>query len=105
MLMTYVEIAEALKIAPESANRLVRRKGWPRTKGDDGRTLVVVPDGALVRRPNPRDGRIKALEARVEGLKAQLAAAERRAHASELAFAALTERLPLLPDIRRTASV
>jgi hypothetical protein len=38
--LTYAEIAEALRITPESANRLARRKRWPRVKGNDGRTRV-----------------------------------------------------------------
>src|ERR1700722_11637340 len=88
--LTYVELAEALKITPESANRLARRKRWQRAKGNDGRTRVAVPEEALVRQDSPPvsptdspmdsppDKLIKALEAHVETLKAQLAAAEAR---------------------------
>jgi len=92
--LTYAELAEALKITPESANRLARRKRWPRMKGNDGRVRVTVPEEALVRRDSPPDSPedrppvspmdsppdklIKALEAHVETLKAQLAAAEAR---------------------------
>jgi len=53
--LTYAEIAEALRIAPESANRLARRKRWPRVKGNDGRTRVSVPEEALVRPDSPGD--------------------------------------------------
>jgi hypothetical protein len=94
--LTYAEMAEALKITPESANRLARRKRWPRVKGNDGRTRVAMPEEALVRQDSPPvsplvsppvsptdspmdsppDKLIKALEAHVETLKAQLAAAE-----------------------------
>ena len=42
--LTYAELAKALKITPESANRLARRKRWPRVKGNDGRTRVAVPE-------------------------------------------------------------
>jgi hypothetical protein len=88
--LTYAEMAEALKITPESANRLARRKRWQRAKGNDGRTRVAVPEEALVRQDSPPvsptdspmdsppDRLIKALEAHVETLKAQLAAAEAR---------------------------
>jgi hypothetical protein len=88
--LTYAELAEALKITPESANRLARRKRWQRAKGNDGRTRVAVPEEALVRQDSPLisptdspmdtppDKLIKALEAHVETLKAQLAAAEAR---------------------------
>jgi hypothetical protein len=51
--LTYAEIAEALRITPESANRLARRKRWPRMKGNDGRTRVAVPEEALVRPDSP----------------------------------------------------
>jgi len=57
-------MAEALKITPESANRLARRKRWPRVKGNDGRTRVAMPEEALVRQDSPTDKLIKALEAR-----------------------------------------
>jgi flagellar biosynthesis/type III secretory pathway protein FliH len=88
--LTYAEMAEALKITPESANRLARRKRWQRAKGNDGRTRVAVPEEALVRQDSPPvsptdspmdsppDKLIKALEAHVETLKAQLAAAAAR---------------------------
>jgi hypothetical protein len=92
--LTYAEMAEALKITPESANRLARRKRWQRVKGNDGRTRVAVPEEALVRQDSPPvspqvsppdspmdsppDKLIKVLEAHVETLKAQLAEAAAR---------------------------
>jgi hypothetical protein len=96
--LTYAELAEALKITPASANKLARRRRWPRVPGNDGKTRVNVPEDALVRRDSPPDSPldvspvspqdspplsppdnlIKALEAHVETLKAQIAAAEAR---------------------------
>ena len=96
--LTYAELAEALRITPASANKLARRKRWPRVPGNDGKARVSVPEEAIVRRdsppdspldvppvspqdnppPSPPDNLIKALEAHVETLKAQLAAAETR---------------------------
>jgi hypothetical protein len=96
--LTYAELAEALKITPASANKLARRRRWPRVPGNDGKAKVSVPEEALVRRDVPQDSPppspldvppvssqdsppdklIKALEAHVETLKAQLAAAEAR---------------------------
>jgi hypothetical protein len=97
--LTYAELAEALKITPESANRLARRKRWPRVKGNDGRARVAVPDEALVRPVSPPDNPpdspmdsppdsspdklIKALEAHVATLREQLAAAEARLAAAD----------------------
>ena len=92
--LTYAELARALKITPESANRLARRKRWPRVRGNDGKTRISVPEEMLARpvsppdspsdRPpvspgdSPPDKLIKALEAHVATLKEQLAAAEAR---------------------------
>jgi hypothetical protein len=41
--MTYAEIAEALRIGPDSARNLVRRKRWSRQTGNDGLARVGVP--------------------------------------------------------------
>ena len=51
--LTYAELAEALGITPESANRLARRKRWARMKGNDGKTRVAVPEETLARPDNP----------------------------------------------------
>ena len=51
-VMTYAEIAAAFGIARDSARRLVRRKGWTRTKGNDGTARIEIPLDAL---PVPSD--------------------------------------------------
>jgi len=33
--LTYAELAEALRITPASANKLARRRRWPRLMGND----------------------------------------------------------------------
>jgi hypothetical protein len=94
--LTYAELGAALGIAPASANKLARRRRWPRTKGNDGKTKVTVPEDALVRPPDsPRDSPqdstpvspsdstqdtqlIKALESHVLTLREALAASEER---------------------------
>jgi hypothetical protein len=43
----------ALGITPASANKLARRKRWPRVPGNDGKARVSVPEEALVRRDSP----------------------------------------------------
>jgi hypothetical protein len=81
--LTYAELAEALKITPASANKLARRRRWPRVPGNDGKARVSVPEEALVRRDSPPDvppvsppdNLIKSLQARVENLIAELAGA------------------------------
>jgi hypothetical protein len=42
--LTYAELAQALRIAPESANRLARRKRWPRVRGKQRYFRVAVGD-------------------------------------------------------------
>jgi hypothetical protein len=85
--LTYAEAAVRLGVTPEAARRRAVRGKWARMPGNDGRARVRVPDdwrpqGA----PDVRTKEsglahaqlIKALEAHVETLKEQLAAAEAR---------------------------
>jgi hypothetical protein len=51
--LTYAELAEALRITPASANKLARRRRWPRVPGNDGKARVSVPEDALVPRDDP----------------------------------------------------
>ena len=109
--LTYAELAEALKVTPASANKLARRRRWPRVPGNDGKARVSVPEEALVRQDSPpdspvdspQDKLIKALEAHVETMKVQLEArsaelvAERATTARAIAaFSTLVERLDAL---------
>ena len=87
--LTYAELAKVLKIKPESATRLAIRKRWPRTKGNDGKVRVTVPEDALLRPDNHPDshpdsppdshpdGRpdnpVHALQAQVARLEGELA--------------------------------
>jgi hypothetical protein len=102
--LTYAELGEILKITPASANKLARRRRWPRVPGNDGKARVSVPEDTLVRRdvhpdrppdvpqvspqdvppPSPTDNLIKALEAHVTSLREQLAAAEARLGAADV---------------------
>jgi len=45
--MTYAELADALGIGLDSAKNLVRRKQWPRTRGNDGMARITVPIEAV----------------------------------------------------------
>lgn len=86
---TYAELAKKLGIKIDSARRLVRRKNWKRTTGNDGTTRISVPVESLPP-DNPPDSppdntnlptqefeiKIARLEAEVTGLN-QLVEAER----------------------------
>src|SRR5260370_39746313 len=57
--MTYAELAATLKIGPDSARNLVRRKRWPRQAGNDGMARIGVPVEYVAehaRRDAPLDG-------------------------------------------------
>lgn len=53
--LTYEEIAERLGITVPSARRLVIRKRWSKSKGNDGLAVVQVPEEFLQRRDDKRD--------------------------------------------------
>ena len=107
---TYSQAAELLNVSPEAVRQRAMRGRWQRTIGNDKRTRVRLPDDwkELVptpyNRPNRRAVRfqrelvpakraIKALEAHVDTLKAQLGAAETRANRLAVDFAAREARL------------
>ena len=41
-MLTYAELGERLKISPEAARALVKRQRLPRSRSNDGKTLVQV---------------------------------------------------------------
>ncbi len=93
---TFKQAAELLNVSPEAVRQRAVRGRWQRTIGNDKRIRVWLPEDwrDAIRRsddePNGRPSRIldervpakrliKALEAHVESLKAQLRAAEKLA--------------------------
>jgi DNA primase len=100
---TYRQAAELLRVSPEAVRQRAKRGRWQKTLGNDKRTRIRPPDGwndvvrvsgDRVLRARVLDERalanqvIRALEAHVETLKAQLAAAELRADKRAAEFAA-----------------
>ena len=99
---TYRQAAELLSVSTEAVRQRAKRGRWQKTLGNDKRTRIRPPEGwnDVVRATDDRSLRarvvderalanrvIRALEAHVETLKAQLAAAERQArHAADLAL-------------------
>jgi len=97
--LTYAELGELLGITAASANKLARRKRWPRAKGNDGKTRVSVPDESLDRpQDSPGDGppdcpadvppdsppnMVHELQARIAVLEVEVGAERRRADAAE----------------------
>jgi hypothetical protein len=126
-----VSFADRLNVSVEAARRRALRARWAKQAGNDGRSRVLLPDDYEVDRrldgaPDVRpDGAgeksapvwhlVAALEAHVETLKAQLAAAEARTQAADVraneesaktaqaiaAFESLAQRLEAMAEARR----
>jgi hypothetical protein len=52
--LTYPEIASRFGVTTASARNLVRRKGWPKTLGNDGLARIMVPSDAVPDEPPMR---------------------------------------------------
>lgn len=94
--LTYGELADRLGIEREAARQLVKRRRWPKWKGNDGQVRISVPEESLSDRSStglrpddetgaePVDNRIEAgvlpvLTRHIERLEAQLDEALKRA--------------------------
>lgn len=83
-MLSYADLGERLKISPEAARALVKRHRWPRSRANDGKTLVQVDLTEINHSPISRPPRapagdqqvIAALNQQVESLKAELAEAK-----------------------------
>jgi len=106
--LTYAELAEALRITPASANKLARRRRWPRLMGNDGKARVAVPEDALVRPdvppPSPGDSppdnnpvhvQIARLEGELAGVREAPTEARARAQAAEARAEAAETRIEI----------
>ena len=104
---TYRQAAELLSVSTEAVRARAKRGRWQKTLGNDKRTRIRPPDGwnDIVRVKDDRALRarvlderalanqvIRALEAHVETLKAQLAAADLRFERQAAEFAAREAR-------------
>jgi len=82
-MLTYAELGERLKISPEAARALVKRQRLPRSRSNDGKTLVQVDLSEINHSPVPRASQapaghqaVTALKQRIEELEAELAEME-----------------------------
>jgi DNA primase len=104
---TYRQAAELLSVSTEAVRQRAKRGRWQKTLGNDKRTRIRPPEGwnDIVRVSDDRALRarvvderalanqvIRALEAHVETLKAQLAASELRTEKQAAEFAARETR-------------
>ncbi|WOH69321.1 hypothetical protein [Bradyrhizobium sp. BWA-3-5] len=79
-MLSYAELGERLKISPEAARALVKRHRWPRSRANDGKTLVHVDlteinHSPINRQPQAQAGQqlVSALKQQIETLQTELA--------------------------------
>jgi hypothetical protein len=78
-MLTYAELGERLKISSEAARALVKRHRLPRSRSNDGKTLVQVDLTEISHSPVPRASQTPAgqqagtaLKQKIETLEAEL---------------------------------
>jgi hypothetical protein len=78
-MLTYADLGERLKISPEAARALVKRHRLPRSRSNDGKTLVQVDlteisHSPVARAPQAKAGHqvVTALMQKIETLQAEL---------------------------------
>jgi hypothetical protein len=78
-MLTYAELGERLKISPEAARALVKRHRLPRSRANDGKTLIQVDLTEINHSPAPRAPQtqaghqvVTALKQKIETLEAEL---------------------------------
>jgi hypothetical protein len=93
--LTYIEIAERLKVSREAARALIKRHRLPRSRGNDGKILVAVDLAEIrhqpmsARSPHGHPAAVKAvalLEAKIKTLEAELAAEKERSQGHRAEF-------------------
>jgi uncharacterized membrane protein YccC len=107
--LTYAQIAERLSVSTEAARALVKRHRLPRSRSNDGKTLVAVDLGELHHRPLPgRSSRghqavtdvVATLKARIATLEADLAAEQQRSAGHRADFERERERADRMVTIQ-----
>src|SRR4029078_6017340 len=68
-MLTYAELGERLKVSPEAARALVKRHRWPRSRANDGKTLVQVDLSEFSHSPISRHPQAQADHQAVTALK------------------------------------
>jgi hypothetical protein len=79
-MLSYAELGERLKVSPEAARALVKRHRLPRSRSNDGKTLVQVDLSEISHSPVPRarqapaghQAAAAALQEKIQTLQADL---------------------------------
>lgn len=111
-MLTYADLGERLKVSPEAARALVKRHRWPRSRSNDGKTLVQVDlaeisHSPIARQPQASAGHqvVTALKQKIEALQAELIEAKAIASGHRADFERECERTnKLLAELLKTTS-
>src|ERR1700732_4306618 len=111
-MLTYAELGERLKISPEAARALVKRQRLPRSRSNDGKTLVQIDlteisHSPVSRGPQTQAGHqgVTALNRKIETLQAELIEMEAIARGHRADFERECERTnKLLAELLKASS-
>ena len=107
-MLNYAELGERLKISPEAARALVKRHRLPRSRANDGRTLVQVDLAEISHSPVPRLAQPPigpALKQKIEALQGELIEMEAIAKGHRADFERECERTnKLLAELLKTTT-
>jgi hypothetical protein len=111
-MLTYAELGDRLKISPEAARALVKRHRLPRSRSNDGKTLVHVDlteinHSPVSRGPQAQAGpqAVTALKQKIEALQAELMEMEVIAKGHRADFERECERTnKLLAELLRSST-
>jgi hypothetical protein len=111
-MLTYAELGERLKISPEAARALVKRHRLPRSRSNDGKTLVQVDLTEISHSPAARPPKapaghqlVTALKQEIETLQAELMEMEAAASGHRADFERECERTnKLLAELLRNTT-
>jgi hypothetical protein len=98
-MLTYAELGERLKISPEAARALVKRQRLPRSRSNDGKTLVQVDLTEISHSPASRGPQAQAGHQVVTALNQKI---ELQAELIEMEAIALGHRADFERECERT---
>ena len=111
-MLTYAQLGEKLTISPEAARALVKRHRWPRSRSNDGKTLVQVDlteisHSPIARQPQASSSQqlVASLKQKIESLQAELVEAKAVANHHRADFERECERTnKLLAELLKATS-
>ena len=102
--LTYAQAGEHLGLSPEAVRHRARRSGWRTQPGNDGRTLVLIPDAEVIDvRPRPTVHTAVQAPVRTPDHQNEIARANARAERAEARADEAMQRADAADADRRSA--